>query len=214
MMVADLPEEIPIFPLTGALLLPGGQLPLNIFEPRYLAMVESALGHGRFIGMVQPREADRETVGDEAAVFETGCLGRISQFSEMPGGQFSLALSGICRFQITREFELLDGYRRVEPNFDGFIDDLSPPAEGLNDRPGLINALRAFFKSNNLDADWDALEQSPDSVLVTSAAMGCPFGPKEKQLLLEAADLTVRAEKLQVILEMAVHDKSGDMSRH
>jgi len=214
MIPSALPENFPIFPLTGALLLPHGQLPLNIFEPRYLSMVEDSLAQGRMFGMVQPRSAERETVGDRDPIFDTGCLGRITEFRETGDGRLEINLSGLCRFRITQELELRHGYRRVAGDFSPYVHDLDPSPGLIADRPALVEALKAFFQLRNLDTDWTALEESPDLVLVTTIAMGCPFKPEEKQVLLEADDLAARAERLQAILEMAVHAGDGPAARH
>lgn len=212
--VAALPGEVAIFPLTGAILLPFGQLPLNIFEPRYVAMIDDAMGQGRMIGMIQPRQTDRETVGDADPIYEIGCLGRISQFAEIPDGRFAVTLSGLCRFHVQRELEMIRGYRRIVPDFTNFLGDLEHSGDSLPDRARLELALRAFFESLEIRADWDAMAQSSDAELVTSMAMGCPFGPEEKQALLEADDLSARAKQLQSILEISLHDGPGSSIRH
>lgn len=201
-----LPEEIPIFPLTGALLLPGGRLPLNIFEPRYLAMTDAALGAGRWLGMVQPRDTTDQTVADGHPVFDIGCLGRIVSFQETDDARFLITLKGICRFQIERELALTDGFRRVRVRFDGFLDDLEPESLGPAARERLIEALKAYFARNGYEADWAALDQAADDALVASMAMACPFSASEKQALLEASDLRARARSLVAVLNMASHD--------
>jgi hypothetical protein len=202
-----LPAVLPIFPLPGALLLPGGRLPLNIFEPRYLNMVRDALAGPRLIGMVQPSKDSDEPGGAE--VFRTGCAGRIVAFQETEDGRYLITLAGLLRFDIARELPLEEGYRRVEPDFARFRDDLSEDTEDI-DREGLLEALRAYFEKTGLDGDWAAVEKAAAETLVTSLAMACPFDPPEKQALLEAKTLAERAETLIAILRMSVME--GDRS--
>jgi len=196
-----LPEAIPIFPLPGVLLLPRGRLPLNIFEPRYLAMTSDALGGPRLIGMIQPDDPDmRER---EPPVYPTGCAGRITSFAETPDGRFLITLTGVSRFRIRDELPLLRGYRRVVPDWSEFAADLEPPPTLEFDRERLMEALKGFFAQHRLKADWDGLRAAPAEELVNSLAMMCPFEPREKQALLEAADFAARAELLTAIVEMA-----------
>ena len=211
-----LPSEIPVFPLTGALLLPGGQLPLNIFEPRYLAMIDAALGAGRWLGMVQPRDAREQTVTDVHPLFDTGCLGRITSFAETDDGRYAITLIGICRFSIQSELEVVDGFRRIHPDFHKFTNDLQPSQLNADERNALMSTLKQYFEGRGYDADWPALEQTPDSVLVATMAMACPFAAAEKQALLEALDLSAQTQSLITILEMASHDtvQSKDQHRH
>ena len=214
MTAQQLPQTVPVFPLSGALLLPFGQLPLNIFEPRYVALVDNALGNGRYMGMVQPRDTSRETVGDDGAIFEIGCLGRITEFTDPGDGRYEIVLTGVSRFAVVREQAMQHGYRRVEAAYEIFEHDLDPDDREITNRRELLSALRSYFDRHGLDADWDALSEVPDLVLVTTAAMGCPLKPQEKQLLLEAADLPGRAEQLQAILEMSLHDGEATSARH
>ena len=210
----SLPPTIPVFPLTGALLLPYGQLPLNIFEPRYVAMTDDALGADRFIGMIQPQGTERETVGDDSPLFGTGCLGRITEFADPGDGRYEIVLTGVSRFTVARELDTHQGYRRVEAGYNLFLDDLDPRDTAITNRGTLLAALKIYFERRNLDTDWDALDEVPDLVLVTTAAMGCPMKPEEKQLLLEAQTLAKRAEQLQTILEMAIHGTDITAARH
>ena len=206
----QLPETLPIFPLSGVLLLPGGKLPLNVFEPRYLAMVFDALAGSRLIGMVQPMQPGgfagdgRPTPDGRPPVHRIGCAGRIVSFSETEDGRLLLALSGVCRFEIVRELEPAHGgYRRVSSVFSGFRADLDSAAENVElDRERLMAALAAFFRGRNLSTDWEAVKQAADANLVSSLSMVLPFGPAEKQALLEAADSTARAKLLVAFLEM------------
>lgn len=206
MPAGALPETIPIFPLSGALLLPFGQLPLNVFEPRYVSMIDDALANGRFLGMIQPKQTDRETVADDGVIYETGCLGRITEFTDPGDGRYEIVLTGVCRFRVAAELDLVHGYRRVAADYAPFTADLDPDGAEIANRPALLSALRGFFDQRDLDADWQALDEVPDLVLVTTAAMSCPIKPQEKQLLLEAPDIAERAARLQTILEMAVHE--------
>ncbi len=214
-MTADhMPEIIPIFPLTGALLLPFGQLPLNIFEPRYITLIEDALGAGRLMGLVQPIDLGPKKNNNSNEIYNTGCLGRITEFTDPGDGRYEIVLTGICRFIVKEELDLHRGYRRITANYSPFVRDLESDESDIQNREGLLAALRQYFEHQNLAADWDALNEVPDLVLVTTAAMGCPLQPEEKQLLLEANDLQGRAERLQTILEMAIHGNNVNTARH
>lgn len=207
----DLPEAFPVFPLTGALLLPGGRLPLNIFEPRYLAMVDDAMGQGRLFGMVQP---DKRLARGETGpgLYRTGCLGRISSFSETDDGRYLITLNGLIRFTIVEEIESLHGYRRVRAALAGFAADLkTPPAEPLPfERAELLEALRHYFAHAGVEANWDAIATLPDSALLVSLCMACPFDASEKQALLEARDDAERARALLALLEINAFDDGHD----
>jgi Lon protease-like protein len=203
---AALPQILPIFPLTGVLLLPRGRLPLNIFEPRYLAMTRDALGGERLIGMVQPSDPQQDNRGGGALnppVYPVGCAGRITAFAESDDGRYLLTLTGVSRFRIRDELPLLAGYRRVVPDWQPFAQDLdAPPATGF-DRERFIRGLREFFAQRQISADWEAIDKAAGEHLITSLAMLCPFAPSEKQALLEAADLDERARLLIALVEMA-----------
>ncbi len=207
----NLPASLPIFPLPGALLLPGGRLPLNIFEPRYLNMVRDAIAGNRLIGMIQPNQ-DSEDPGS-AETYRTGCTGRIVAFSETEDRRYLVTLAGLIRFDITRELPLEQGYRTVAPNFERFRDDLAEDTDDV-DRESLLEALHAYFEVSGLGSDWSAVEKAPDESLVTSLAMACPFDPPEKQALLEAMTLSERAETLITILRMSVLESDQNMPRH
>jgi Lon protease-like protein len=209
----DLPGELPIFPLTGVLLLPRGRLPLNIFEKRYLAMAGDALGAPqRLIGMIQPLEPDSKE--RNPAVYKVGCAGRITSFSETDDGRYLVTLSGICRFGVAEELEIAKGYRRVVPRWDDFARDFEDaPAVDL-DRTRMLSGLKDFFKLHGIAANWEAIEQTGDERLVTSLAMICPFEPSEKQALLEAGDLKARAELMTTLIEMALLENKGGEARH
>jgi uncharacterized protein len=207
-------ETLPIFPLPGVLLLPRGQLPLNIFEPRYLAMTRDALAGDRLIGMVQPSDPHQALSGSPA-VYPTGCAGRITSFSETEDGRFLITLTGLCRFRIGEELPLEKGYRRVVPLWNEFARDLRSERDPGFDRERLIRGLRAYFDRHQIKAEWNAISSVPGERLVTSIAMVCPFEPSEKQALLEAPDFEARAQLLTAIVEMAVLDRSsGGEARH
>jgi len=203
-----LPSIVPIFPLTGVLLLPRGRLPLNIFEPRYLAMTRDALAGERLIGMVQP--SNPAGSGSNPPVYPTGCAGRITSFAETEDGRFLITLTGTSRFRIREELPLLEGYRRVVPEWREFARDLENEDEAGFDRDRLLRGLRAYFRQHQISADWDAVTAVPGERLVTSIAMICPFEPSEKQALLEAPDLDERARLLTAIVEMAVLNRPSD----
>jgi len=209
-----LPVILPIFPLTGVLLLPRGRLPLNIFEPRYLAMTRDALAGERLIGMVQP--SDPAASGSNPPVYPTGCAGRITSFSETDDGRFLITLTGTSRFRIREELPMLEGYRRVVPDWHEFARDLGNEEEPSFDRERLLRGLKGYFQQHQISADWDAITSVSGDRLVSSIAMICPFDPSEKQALLEASDLAERARLLTAIVEMAVMQppSEGTGARH
>ena len=202
----DLPRVVPIFPLPGVLLLPGGRLPLNIFEPRYLAMVRDALSGERTIGMIQPC-AEAPDVG-AARVYETGCAGRVTAFSETDDGRYLITLTGVIRFDVERELPPIEGYRRVVADYGRFRGDLEEEASEI-DRERFLETLGCYFEANGIEGDWKAIEEAGDAALVTSLAMICPFAAPEKQALLEAMSLPERARTMTAIMEMAVHEPGG-----
>lgn len=198
----DLPAEFAVFPLPGALLLPRGKLPLNIFEPRYKAMVEDALGLGRMFAMIQPdpKQPDGPT---GPGLFQIGCLGRLSSFSETDDGRFLITLTGVVRFRIQREVAMCRGYRRVVADYGPFLGDLDLLTRDLGlDRDALLAALKAYFAQRGVDANWDAIHRMDDETLVVTLGMACPFEPAEKQALLEAAHAADRAAILLTLLQM------------
>ena len=199
----DLPGTIPVFPLPGALLLPRGQMPLNIFEPRYLAMVDDALRDShRLIGMIQPDERHQK----DAAVptlYKVGCVGRITQLAESGDGRYLMELTGVARFRIEEELKVLTPYRQCQVTFAPFADDfVARKGEEAVDRDAVVRALREFLKANKLKADWAGIENAPNEALVNALAMMSPYGAAEKQALLEAPNLKTRAEILVAITEM------------
>jgi uncharacterized protein len=200
---ADLPGTIPVFPLSGALLLPRGQMPLNIFEPRYLEMIDDSLRDGhRLIGMIQPDTAQTGTE-DKPNLFKVGCVGRITQLAETGDGRYQIQLTGIVRFRIEAELEVATSYRQCRVTYAPFADDfIARKGEEAVDRKALLNALSAFLKANDLKADWDRIEKAPNEALVNALAMMSPYGPAEKQALLEAPDLRTRGEILVAVTEI------------
>jgi Lon protease-like protein len=210
---ADLPEVIPVFPLPGALLLPRGQMPLNIFEPRYLEMIDDALRDGhRLIGMIQP-DATHSRGEAAPSLFRVGCVGRITQFAETGDGRYILELTGIARFKVADELSVKTPYRQCRVDFFPFIDDFTArKGENDVDREAVLAALTRFLKANQLKVDWDGINSAPNEALVNALAMMSPYGTAEKQALLEAPDLKTRAEILIAVTEMDLAKKktSGD----
>lgn len=193
----SLPDEIPVFPLPGVLLLPRGHLPLNIFEPRYIAMVDDALKASRMIGMIQPR--------DDSALYDTGCAGRITSFNETGDGRYLITLTGISRFKIKNEIEPKNGYRRVMPDWSPFAHDFHELKCLDIDRADLKKMLHDYFQMQDLHCDMDSIDNAPDEKLITCLSMICPFDAGEKQALLEAKCCRERAQKFMALLKMALH---------
>jgi Lon protease-like protein len=200
----ELPEVLAVFPLSQALLLPRGQLPLNIFEPRYLAMIDDALRGARLVGMIQPDpEANWHSL--EPTLFSVGCAGRITQLAETGDGRYLVTLTGIARFKLVEELEVATPYRQCRVDYAPFLVDFSPRAgEDQVDRDGILRALRDFAETNDLQIDWSSINEAPNEALVNALSMMSPFGPKEKQALLEAHDLKGRADVLVAITEFEI----------
>jgi uncharacterized protein len=196
----DMPNVIAVFPLTGALLLPRGQLPLNIFEPRYLAMIDDAVKTHRVIGLIQPEE-------DEAppavpVLLSIGCAGRLTQIAETVDGRYLITLTGIARFRIVEEIAAPTLYRQCRVDFSAFRSDFTPRVgEDAVDRGSVLKTLREFADANDLQIDWRSIREAPNEALVNALSMMSPYGPKEKQALLEAPDLKLRAETLVAITQ-------------
>jgi Lon protease-like protein len=214
----ELPGSLPIFPLPGVLLLPGGRLPLNVFEPRYLAMVGDVLKSHRLIGMVQPTGEGEGDVG-RAEVYGTGCAGRITAFQETEDRRYLITLTGLIRFDVRDELPALRGYRVVQADWGRYAGDLAEADPPGIDRPRILDALRAYFEATGISGDWDAIDETPNEKLITSIAMICPFDASEKQALLEAPGLEQRAEAITAILEMAAlrgtpSPDGGETARH
>jgi uncharacterized protein len=208
-VVSDIPATVPVFPLSAALLLPGGRMPLNIFEPRYIQMIDEALGEKRVIGMIQPA-LDGSTRDDgEPALCEVGCVGRLTSFAETSDGRYLVSLHGICRFRIAEELTVRTPFRqcRIVP----FAADLKEDQGGGDiDRTALLKAFRRYLEANELEADWESVSRADNAMLVNALSMMAPYGPAEKQALLEAADLKTRASTLIAITEMALAQDRDD----
>lgn len=205
----DLPETLPIFPLAGVLLLPGGRLPLNIFEPRYLAMVEEALAHKRLFGMVQP--TGTTNADGSVQTFKVGCAGRIHSFNETDDGRLLISLVGVCRFRIREETEIRNGFRSVKAEWDDYLGDLTETCKpACVDRDKLMQHMKCYFKLQGVAGDWDLIEKTNDNKLITSLAMICPFQPSEKQALLEAKTIEERCRLLTTLMDMALLGEEND----
>jgi len=209
--LADLPDVIPVFPLPGALLLPRARLPLNIFEPRYLAMLDDALkSDHRLIGMVQPFEE----MAPRPKLHRIGCAGRITSLSETEDGRYLIALTGILRFRIGEELEGFTPYRRVRAHWVDFAADLGPGDETQGfGRQDFLGVLRRYFQAVQLASDWDSLSEAEPELLVNSLAMMCPFSVEEKQALLEAPRLSDRTETLIALMRFAIASGGGNDSQ-
>ncbi|MEM7215927.1 MAG: LON peptidase substrate-binding domain-containing protein [Pseudomonadota bacterium] len=207
---SQLPETVPVFPLTGALLLPGGHMPLNIFEPRYLEMIDSAMGGSKIIGMVQPCLKTEPIEGQPPALSKVGCLGRISALQETGDGRYLISLGGICRYKITEELAVNTSFRqcRISP-FEADLNESTDENDTI-ERDSLLTAFRNFLDANSLNADWDAIKNTDDTTLLTALCMMCPYSPAEKQALLEAPNLRTRAETLIAISEIHLAREAGD----
>lgn len=206
---ADFPHSVPVFPLEGALLLPASRLPLNIFEPRYLQMVDHAIASHRLIGLIQPSLDGAMRDDGQPELCEVGCFGRITSMTETGDGRYLVALQGVCRFRLAEELHVRTPFRqaRVTP----FLADLDDGnAAGSIDRPALLKVFRAYLQANDLQADWEGVNRADDTMLVNALSMMAPYGPAEKQALLEAPDLRTRAETLIAITEMALARDNDD----
>jgi len=208
-----LPKIIPIFPLPGVLLLPFARLPLNVFEPRYVAMTRDALKSNWIIGMIQPRATASNK--EQPDIYLVGCAGKIVTFSETDDGRFLITLNGIARFTVKEELPLIQGYRRAEIDWRPFEKDMRTDNSSVIDRPRLESVLRKYFDTRRINARWDEIEQAPDSQLIATLAMQCPFTFEEKQALLEAPGIEDRAELIVSLLTMAVAgDLNSSVARH
>ena len=207
---ADLPQVIPVFPIGGVIVLPRGQLPLNIFEPRYLNMIDDAMAGDRIIGMVQPSGGSREL----PSLSPVGCAGRITSFAETSDGRYLITLTGVSRFRITSELPSKAPYRTVRADFTPFEADLVAPDadDGAFDRHGFLDALRVYLEHRALEIDWDTAESAPVEALINSLSMALPFEPAEKQALLEAGDLLGRGEALTALMRIDAADAGDDTS--
>ncbi len=212
--IGDLPARLPLFPLRGAILLPRSELPLNVFEPRYLSMVEDAMSSGRMIGIIQPGESHapgESPAGKAVDLKRIGCAGRIVAYQEMQDGRLRIALAGVARFAVADEIETPKPYRIAAVDFAPFAADLAPDESVASiDRDRLLKVLKAYLAVRQLEADWNAITRAPLEPLVNSLAAMSPFGPEEKQALLEAADACTRAGVLMALAEMTI--ASGGVS--
>ncbi len=207
---SDLPTTVPVFPLSGALLLPGGNLPLNIFEPRYLTMFDAAMAAERLIGMVQPSLTEANNYDVNTPVLsQIGCLGRITSFTESGDGRYLVTLTGVCRFRLIDEVACSKPYR-VFKHAPLLTDLTGDDDESAVDRDSLLRVFRDFLDANQLEADWESVERAGNRILVNSLSMMSPFGPAEKQALLEAPDLRSRAETLIAITEIVLAQGRSD----
>ncbi len=204
--IRDLPETLAIFPLTGALLLPQGTLPLNVFEPRYLAMIDDTMRGTRMIGMIQTRVPENSTA--RPPLYDVGCAGRITSYNETGDGRLHITLTGICRFRVGTEIPVKTPYRQIHPDHSVFAHDLASEATEEIDvaRAPLLKSLKPYLEAQQLRADWNSVERAPTAQLVNALATICPFGTTEKQALLEADTLLDRARTLTALLEMANAD--------
>ena len=203
----SLPATLAVFPLTGALLLPRGQLPLNIFEPRYLAMVDAAMSGNRLIGMIQPVEHEEKSL--KPALSAVGCAGRITGYQETDDGRYLLTLTGICRFRVAEELDVTTPYRQARADYGPFAGDLVVGDENRFPRERLLAALKDYLSRRDLKADWGSVMNAPAETLVNALAMLCPFQPAEKQALLEAPGWQERVDTLVALLEMAGAPTTG-----
>lgn len=206
--LSDLPQLIPVFPLDGALLLPGGELPLQIFEPRYLNMVDDAMAGDRVIGMIQTRGGSRA----RPILSGVGCLGRITSYAETSDGRYLITLTGLCRFETGEELDLRMPYRQVRAKYERFGDDLDDEETVVAEaaRARFATALKRYLNRRELDIDWETANDAPLEALVTSLCMGLPFEPAEKQAFLEAPDLAGRFEVLTTLLEIDASDPDDE----
>ena len=197
---SDLPKSLPLFPLTGAVLMPRGALPLNIFEPRYLEMVDYALMGDRLIGMIQPSEHEDTVLKPKLSL--VGCAGKIVSFRETEDNRYLLTLQGICRFRLTAEMDTTTPWRAGFTDFGAFAGDLAQTPDEDFPRERLLAALKAYLNTRDMKADWKSVMSAPGEALVNALAMMCPFDPAEKQALLEAQSFQDRASTLMALLEM------------
>jgi len=208
----DLPQVIAVFPLPGVLLLPRAQLPLNIFEPRYLNMIDDAMASERMIGMVQPTAGGDP---ERPSLTAVGCLGRITSFAETSDGRYLITLTGLCRFKVGEELPSRLPYRQVRAAYGPFEADLAPPPkEDGFDRLRLLGALKAYLVRHALEVDWEAAKEAPGEALVNSLAMALPFAPAERHALLEAGDFPSRRDTLITLMEIDAADRSDDDDTH
>jgi len=214
-----LPRTLPVFPLTGALLLPGGRLPLNIFEPRYLAMIDDALATDRLVGMIQPQPGDDGYKGagtDAPVLYSIGCAGRLTGFAESDDGRYLITLTGVCRFRVEAEMPTTRGYRRCQVSWADFEADTQDPPDSIDgfERESFEERLQDYLRICGLRIEEGAIGETPDERLITSLAMVCPFEPSEKQALLEAKTLQDRARVMTTLVDLAIAASSAGAAKH
>ena len=209
--IQDLARKIPIFPLTGAVLFPGTQLPLNIFEPRYVQMIDDALaGPGRLLGMIQPAKQNQEA--GNKALKKVGCLGRITSFNEAEDNRYLITLSGIVRFEVDEELNVTTPYRQVIANYEDFKTDIETQNSNGIDRSKLLALVKRYLEHRKILADWEIIKQTPTEQLINYSGILVPFTPEEKQLLLEAKTLVTRGHALEALYQSYIFDLSGEKS--
>jgi uncharacterized protein len=212
---ADLPQRLPVFPLRGAILLPRATLPLNVFEPRYLAMLNDVIGGSKVLGVIQPAgdsSRDESPAGRSSDLKRIGCAGRVTAYQELDDGRLMITLSGLCRFDVVDEEQVASPYRIMNVAYNRFGGDLSEGSgEDQVDRQGLLRVLKMYLDEKRLNTDWTAIQRASSEFLVNTLSIISPYGPEEKQALLEAGDLKSRAEVLVALAEMelATHGGSG-----
>ncbi|MBI1981170.1 MAG: LON peptidase substrate-binding domain-containing protein [Methylocystis sp.] len=208
--VCELPVFLPLFPLSGAILLPRGELPLNVFEPRYLAMVDDTIAGARLIGMIQPLPGE-ETAAEATQLYDVGCAGRLTRLAETGDGRYLVTLTGIARFRVLEELKVRTPYRQCRVNYDEFAEDLTTGAGAdAVDRESMVSMLRNFAECSKLEVDWASIDAAPTETLVNALAMMCPFGANDKQALIEAIDLKTRAETLVALAKLDLAQRNGD----
>lgn len=213
---ADMPSRIPVFPLRGAILLPRATLPLNVFEQRYLDMVDDAMSGSRIIGILQPKHSEDDDpeiespVGKNIDLKSVGCAGRITAYQELDDGRILITLTGITRFECVGEAETDKGYRVMSVSYDAFASDLTEGlGEDLVDRRNLLRVLKNYLEANDLKTDWDSIQGASNEFLINALSVMCPYGSEEKQALLEAKDLKSRADVLVALAEIDLASNNG-----
>ena len=209
--ISEFPKKIPIFPLTGAVLFPGTQLPLNIFEPRYVQMIDDALaGPGRLMGMIQPKSPNQESGNN--SLKKVGCIGRISSFNEAEDNRYLITLSGIVRFEVDEELDVTTPYRQVIANYENYKLDIEKQNTDGIDRSKLLALVKRYLEHRKILADWEIIKQTPTEQLINYSGILVPFTPEEKQLLLEARTLITRGHALEALYQSYIFDLSGEKS--
>ena len=207
MKSSELPKTISVFPLSNFIIFPNTTVPLNIFESRYIDMINDSMKSNKFIGMIQPKNSNEEI--NPPKLHNVGCLGKITSFRETEDGRYLITLLGICRFNIEQEIDSTRGYRRVVPNWEPFRSDVEKTAKFDMDKERLMAALRGYFEKKTIDADWEAINRMNNVDLITTLSMICPFSATEQQALLVAEKVEDRASTMISLLEMASHEGDG-----